>query len=123
MSLVGVLKPSGGADVEVVALHVNFWALTVPITPRGIVEIVKRRGARKAFIDVGVRFRVKSGAIGGLPLILPADTALNDKVTDLSSLVLDESINDLIFGVVTSRSAIRYTTRLTMLMLSILYLA
>lgn len=99
MSLVGVLK-QGDAELEIVALHVNYWALNVPFTLAGTLEITRRLGTRKSFIDIGVRFRVSSGTVGSLSLLLPSDAAIADSLVDLSPLVLDESTNDLIFGVV-----------------------
>lgn len=101
MAVIGVLAPHGAAEIEVEALHVNFWALTTPFTAAGAWEYITRLGSLKTFLDIGIRFKIIRGTVSSLTMLIPRRLSRDDDFLDLSSLVLDENLNDLIFGVVT----------------------
>jgi hypothetical protein len=103
VALLGFLELDGEGGkkpatlVEIHALHFNFWMI-----PQGwiksAVSIFKCEFKTTHFhIDIGIRLTVKSGAIDSIKMILPCIDA-KTAYTDLSEIVLDEKINDLIFG-------------------------
>lgn len=101
MGVVGVYQASelsNQTDVsfEVLALHFNLWIL-----PRKTLRAITNFRFFKNFIDVGLRITVKSGRFSSLDLHLPGIEGEAGQAVDffdLEEAVLNETVNDLIFG-------------------------
>ena len=81
---------------EVEALHFNIWMLAPSFWSLSTLKTFRKCGAYSYYIDVGLRLTFSSGSISSLDLCLPGVPA--DNFLDLYDEVLNEKINDLIFG-------------------------
>lgn len=97
MGLVGIHEQSeeaGGARFEVEALHFNFWIL-----PRSILRWGNPFQRLTIYcIDIGIRVQHLAGTLKTIDVSIPLPGQSKFKFVDLYELVLDEQINDLLFG-------------------------
>lgn len=87
---------SQDCSYEVEALHLNLWMLAPRLWSLSTFNTFKKCGAYNYYVDVGLRLSVASGSISSLDLCLPG--APGENFIDLYDEVLNEKINDLIFG-------------------------
>jgi hypothetical protein len=114
MGIVGVYKPETTDDahsaVVIKALHLNFWFL--PKRSIGVVAspFVLDFSLHHCYLDVGLRIQLKGVCVDSIDLHLPCLDGQPVEMADLADLVLDESVNDLVFGrkVTSEDGRIRY---------------
>ena len=105
MGLLGILKPESdaGSDYEVEAMHFNLWVLPTKRLSWSSSPKIQCKG-KNFYIDVGMRIKLKKGSLNSINIHFPCKID-RTSFCDLSDLVKDEKINDLIFGTVaTSRN-------------------
>jgi hypothetical protein len=88
MGYFAVLQPPGGSPFSVAHCHINLWVLSA-------------LGGNRYFLDVGLNIQAGQQAnVAGLQLALPFGTDKNG-LQDLTNLLTQPQIADLIFGVPT----------------------
>jgi hypothetical protein len=115
MGLIGVYENSSGSpdvDFEIEALHFNFWI--VPQKLKTMCASPFRLSLPKFYryyIDIGARITVRRGELNCLDMHLPCLSGGKVLFHDLEQVVLDETINDLLFGrpVDSRNNCLKYT--------------
>jgi hypothetical protein len=113
MALIGIYEDitdeSESTDFLVESLHFNLWILPLGAA---ISTIWKNRSPYAYFVDIGLRLKLRSGSkVSKIDMYLPGKPDIEKSFVDLHDIVLNEKVNDLIFGTeVTSRNhSIKYT--------------
>lgn len=91
--------PVDNRKIQVDAIHFNFWILPKRLIDLAVDFILLRDYDRnKYFVDVGIRLKLLNHGMKFIDVHLPVDFDEEDWC-DLHNEVLNEDINDLIFGV------------------------
>lgn len=102
MGLIGIYDDveKGCPTYTVESLHFNFWIL-----PKSKFDNIRRFFSEpkfeffKYYIDIGVRVNVTSGTLSTIDMHLPCSSPGDMDYLDLHEEILNEKINDLIFGI------------------------